>query len=71
MKDSERDYCIVADCEEQPYPGNEMCDTHLAEDEARERRGDRCLAPWAPLSVHNWKDGQCIHCGNSDPNFRA
>ncbi len=62
----ERTYCIVPDCNEQPYPGNDTCDTHLAEETARERRGDRCSAPWAPFNVHSWKDGQCIHCGDSD-----
>jgi hypothetical protein len=65
----DRTYCLVPDCDEQPYPGDELCQTHQQEQIAYDRRaqkGDRCKAPWAPLQLHTWKDGQCIHCGDSE-----
>lgn len=29
--DDQRDWCIVPDCDEQPYPGDSLCMSHLLE----------------------------------------
>lgn len=40
---TERSYCLVPDCDEQPAPGEELCLTHLEEAEAFIREDTRWL----------------------------
>lgn len=46
MSDQTRNYCLVPDCDEQPYPGDTVCLTHQREDDQyrcrAQRNGVRC-----------------------------
>ncbi len=35
---NDRDYCLVPDCDEAPYPGDQFCLTHQREEMAEERK---------------------------------
>lgn len=60
---SERNYCLVPDCDEQPYPGDTLCDTHQREDRAILDASGRYLAD-APVQPPNRPSGP--HDANRD-----
>jgi hypothetical protein len=45
--DDEREFCAVPGCDEQPYPGDLLCETHQQEDNPRERGDDDGLGGYS------------------------
>ncbi len=56
----ERTYCLVPDCDEQPYPGELLCWTHAGEEVGRRRkltRQERLQAQAdAGYDTKDWED---------------